>query len=60
MQLAQQMAAARAAQSRAIGAAYPSLNGAAPRWAVAFDNAPSAALSVRGEPSSDLRVTPEE
>jgi hypothetical protein len=60
MQLAQQMAVARAAQSRAIGAAYPSLNVAAPRWAVPFDTAPSAALSIRGEPSTDLRVTPEE
>jgi hypothetical protein len=60
MQLAQQMAAARAALSRANGAAYPSLNTAAPREAVSSDDVASAALRVHGDASSNLRVTPQE
>jgi hypothetical protein len=60
MLLAQQMAASRAVLSRANGAAYPSSNTEAPREAVSSDNVASAALSVRGDASSDLRVTPQE
>ena len=60
MQLAQQMAAARAAPSRANNGAYPSLNIAPPREAVSSDNIASAALRVRGDAPSDLRVTPQE
>jgi hypothetical protein len=60
MQLAQQMAAARAALSRANGAAYPSMNTPAAREAVSYDDGASAALRVRGNAWSDLRVTPQE
>ena len=60
MQLAQQMAAARASLSRTNGAIPPSLMGMAPRVAVSSDNAPSAASVVRADASSYLRVTPQE
>ena len=60
MQLAQQMAAARASLSRTNGAIPPSLMGMAPRVAVSSDSAPSAASVVRADASSDLRVTPQE
>lgn len=60
MQLAQQMAAARASLSRTNGAIPPSLMGMAPRVAVSSDSASSAASVVRADASSDLRVTPQE
>ena len=60
MQLAQQMAAARASLSRTNGAIPPSLIGAAPRRAVSFDSGPAVASVVRADASSDLRVTPQE
>ena len=52
MQLAQQMAAARAAQSRA--------GGVAPLPAAAGRDSPSTASVRRADASADLRVTPEE
>ena len=53
MQLAQQMAAARASLSRTNGEMPPSLIGTAPRPAVSLDSAPSVASSGR----ADARVT---
>jgi len=60
MQLAQQMAAARASLSRTNGAIPPSLMGMAPPVAVSSDSAPPAASVVRVDASSALRVTPQE
>jgi len=60
MQLAQQMAAARAAVSGTNGAAPPSLIGTSPRPAVSLDGAPPVASMGRRDASSDLRVTPQE
>jgi hypothetical protein len=60
MQLAQQMAAARASLSRTNGAGSPSLIGAAPPRAVSPDIGPSTVSVGREDASSDLRVTPQE
>ena len=60
MQLAQQMAAARAPLSRTTSAAPPSLIDTAPRPAVSLDGNLSVASMGRAEASSDLRVTPQE
>jgi hypothetical protein len=60
MQLAQQMAAARASLSRANGASSPSLIGAAPLRSVSLDRGPSTASVGREDAPSDLRVTPQE
>jgi hypothetical protein len=60
MQLAQQMAAARASLSRTNGAGSPSLIGAAPLRAVSLDRGSSTASVGREDASSDLRVTPQE
>lgn len=60
MQLAQQMAAARASLPRTNGAMPPSSMGMAPRVTVSSDSAPSAVSLVRADASSDLRVTPQE
>jgi hypothetical protein len=60
MQLAQQMATARASLSRTDGADSPSLIGAAPLRAVSLDRGPSTASVGREDASSALRVTPQE
>lgn len=60
MQLAQQMAAARASLSGTNGALPPSSIGISPRVAASSDSAPSAESLVRTDASSDLRVTPQE
>lgn len=60
MQLAQQMATARASLSRTNGAGSPSLIAAVPRVAVSSDSSASAASIVHADAPSDLRVTPQE
>jgi hypothetical protein len=60
MQLAQQMAAARASLSRANGASSPSLIGAAPLRSVSLNRGASTASMGREDAPSDLRVTPQE
>lgn len=60
MQLAQQMATARASLSRTNGEASPALISTAPRPAVPLDDGPSVASMGRAEASSDLRITPQE
>ena len=60
MQLAQQMAAARASLSRTNGEMPPALISTAPRPAVSLDSGPSVASSGRADGASDLRVTPQE
>jgi hypothetical protein len=60
MQLAQQMAAARASLSRANGAGSPSLSGAAPLPAGSLGRGPDTASVGREDASSDLHVTPQE
>lgn len=60
MQLAQQMAAARASLSRINGAGSPSLIGTAPPRAASPDGATLAASPGRVDASSDLRVTPQD
>jgi hypothetical protein len=59
MQLAQQMAAARASLARTNGADPPSLIGAAPLAVASSDRGPSIAVG-REDASNDLRVTPQE
>ena len=58
MQLAQQMAAARAALSRTNDAASPTLISTASRPAVSLDGGPPIASTGRTDASSDLRITP--
>ncbi len=60
MQLAQQMAAARASLSRTNDAGPPPLIGAAPLPAGSLDRGPATASVGREDASSDLRVTPPE